>query len=250
MRLLGCMPGGTRGGMPRPRHRSPLRTACLALAWLTASASGGTELVLSPEASLLAVVTHRGGPAARLAHDHLVVAGDYRAGASFSPQDPSAARVAVEVPVGALVADDRALEERWFPRFRELGVLADPFKEASESDRAKIREAMLSAKQLDAERHPAISGRLTAVREQAARVGSVPFTHVATVELTVHGRTVSRDLAARFEEGEAGSVLLEAIGVLRFTDFGIEPYSAALGAVRNQDEFHLYVRLGGRPAER
>jgi hypothetical protein len=41
----------------------------------------------------------------------------------------------------------------------------------------------------------------------------------------------------------------EALGELRFTEFGIEPYTAALGAVKNADQFHLWVDLVATPAK-
>ncbi len=41
----------------------------------------------------------------------------------------------------------------------------------------------------------------------------------------------------------------EAVAEARFTEFGIEPYSAFFGAVRNADLFHFVVEIVARPAE-
>jgi YceI-like protein len=196
----------------------------------------------SPDEPLLAVITHKAGAAARMAHDHLVVARDARVETSFSSKKAEAARISVEFPVASLAVDDPKLQKLWYPRIHELGVLEEPFKEASEGDRAKIRASMLSDEQLDAAHHAAVSGKVVSVREERASIGAVAFTHVAKVALTIRGRTVERDFPARWEERD-GAPVLEALGTLRFTEFGIEPYSAFLGAVRNQDEFHVYVRL-------
>ncbi len=200
---------------------------------------------VAPEDSVLAVVTHKGGAAARLAHDHLVLAADAPTELEFSPRNPGGARFAAEIRVEGLQVDDPASQERWYPRLAELRILAEPFKRPSESDRAKIRRAMLSEEQLDLASHPTLEVRLVAVREEPATVGDVAFTHAVDVAWTIRGVEVQRPAAARWEEKE-GVVMIEAVGALRFTDFVIQPYSAVLGAVRNQDEFHVYLRLVGR----
>lgn len=224
------------------------RAALLLAAGLLAPAgraAAEAPLSLSPEDSVLAVVTHKAGPAARLAHDHLVVAGGDPPVVVFAPREAAATRFDVEVQVENLRIDEAALQERWYPRLAELGILAEPFEPPSEGDLAKIRKAMLSSEQLDLAGHPTLRARLLAVREAPSKLGGVAFTHAVDVAWTIRGVTVERPAAARWEES-AGAVILEAVGTLRFTDFGIEPYSAVLGAVRNADEFHVYLRLAGR----
>jgi hypothetical protein len=210
-----------------------------------APARGVSPFALTTEQSVLAVVTHKAGPAARLAHNHLVVASDVPAELAFAPGEPEATRFVAEIRTDGLAVDDPALQELWYPRLAELGVLSEPFEQPSESDRRKIREAMLSDEQLDGAAHPTLGVRLVAVRAEASQIGEVAFSHVADVEWTIRGATVMRTVAARWSE-EGGVVTLEAVGTLRFTDFGIEPYSAVFGAVRNADEFQVYARLVGR----
>ena len=66
--------------------------------------------------------------------------------------------------------------------------------------------------------------------------------------LEVHGETVERLVAARYSL-EDGVLTVEVVGSFAFTEFGIKPYSSALGALKNRDRFHLYVQLIATPAE-
>ena len=73
-------------------------------------------------------------------------------------------------------------------------------------------------------------------------VGGVTFDHMATVDVTVHGTTVSRDVPIRLEhDGE--SLRIEAVGRFEFEEFGIKPYSAFLGTVKVKNEFEIYLNL-------
>lgn len=200
------------------------------------------EVAIEAADSVLAVVTHKAGFASGMAHDHLVVARDFEARVAFSPERPEATSFAVEVPVAELVVDDPVLQERWFPEIAALGVLAEPFGRPSEEDRVKIRKAMLGRGQLDVERHPRLAARLVGIAAEPSRVGSVEHAYRLTVEVSLHGVTRRETFTGRLLEGEGGR-RLEAVGVLRSSDYGIEPYSAFLGAVKNRDELHVLVSL-------
>lgn len=225
--------------------RGAVRGLLLVPLLLAGSARVGAG-VLEPSAdeTVLAVVTHKGGIASGLAHDHFVVAGGYRLRVAFDAAAPERTELELEAPTTGLVVDDPALAEQWSPRVRELGILDEPFAAVSEKDRGKIRRAMLGGKQLDAERFPHITARLRSVRR--AEDGDERFGWLAEVTIGLHGHEIERTIPARYETDDDG-VTLEALATLRFTDFGIEPYSAFLGAVKNRDEFHLWVRVRARP---
>ena len=202
---------------------------------------------LDRETSLLAVLTHKGGFAAGLAHDHLVAATRYEARLELDPASPATALFELRVEAEGLEPDLAELQQEWYPRLAELGLLEEPFGSVSDKDRGKIRSAMLGGKQLDATRYPSISARLLRVREEASTAGEVSFTHQVTLQLEVRGRRVERSAAARYSL-EDDLLTMEALGHFTFTEFGIKPYSAALGAVRNRDGFQVYVHLKARPA--
>lgn len=221
-------------------------TPWLASILLTAGSlpTDGAEIVVDAEESLFAVVTHKGGVAAGQAHNHLVTAGDYRVALDFAPLNPLEASFELELAAEDLIVDRWDLEQAWYQRFVELGVLDEPWSELSEKTRSKIRGAMLGRKQLDAAKFPKIAARVTAIREKSTTVGEVSFDHEVTLALEMHGRIVEKAVSARYE-ADHGEIVVEAVGAFLFSDFGIKPYSAALGLVKNLDMFHVYLSLRG-----
>ncbi len=136
--------------------------------------------------------------------------------------------------------DDPAAKERWFPGITAAQLLDHPFATVSEADRATIRGHMLAKGQLDAAAYPSLSAELREVKARPSQRASKHYAYEAIVALTVHGKTVERPFAVNLEFG-GDAVHVEAAGAFRFSDFGITPYSALLGAVRNQDAFQVFV---------
>ncbi|MEO1370149.1 MAG: YceI family protein [Acidobacteriota bacterium] len=187
-------------------------------------------------ASVFAVITHKDGVAARLAHNHLVTAGEVDAELVFDPEAPESAGFRFEAPVEALQVDDPAAQAKWFPRIAELGLLDEEFTEVDAKDRAKIRKSMLSRKQLDVESYPTLSGATAAIKRDSEGL------YVVELELTVKGQAASRPVSARYSV-DGDRLRVEAWGRFEFTDFGIKPYSAMLGAVKNANGFHVFLQL-------
>jgi len=193
------------------------------------------------EQTLVAVVTHRAGFAARLAHNHLVVARDYSARVEFDPERIERALFDLEALVTDLDVDLPELKEAWEPRLAELDIVPE-LGAPSPDDRAEIRKTMLSDKQLDAEQFPRISVRVFGVRERPAMRGAIEFPFAADIEMMVHGETVTREAAARYTlEGDV--LEIEAVADFTFEEFGIEPYSAFLGSVKNENGFQVFLAL-------
>lgn len=220
----------------------------VALIMLGASlAQGGTHRV-AEDGSTFAVVTHKAGLGKGLAHNHLVVASAYDANVRFDPAAPMRTSLEFSTATSDLVADDAELRAAWYPRLEQLSILDQPFGSLSDKNREKIRRSMLAAGQLDAEGHPRIEAKIAGIRKEPARHGDTEFACVADLTLVVRGTSVTRPVAARHFE-EDGRTIIEAFGIFHFTDFGIKPYSAFLGAVRNRDDFHVYTRLTLVPLE-
>jgi hypothetical protein len=191
------------------------------------------------------VITHKAGLASTLAHNHCIYPASYTVEASSDGASPDQTHFLLKFPATALANDEDATSARWYPYLKAAGVLDVPFKKVCEADRKTIHEHMLAENQLDAEHFPNISAELKTVREQASTVGSKTFAYEGTVALTVHGKTVVHPFAANMDV--TGDIVhVEAVGTFSFTDFGIKPYSAVLGAVRNQDTFHVYVNAQAR----
>ena len=216
----------------------PLSVLLLALLAAMPAAAASVEVV--PERSILAVVTHKAGMASGMAHEHVIAAASYTAKLEFDPASPTATRFDFRAPVRDLVVDDPQVREPLFDRLEELGIVSEPFKKITEENRGEVRKAMLGPKQLDAEHFADISGTILEVKRKPKGDDAFPF--VVKIAFEAHGQRVEREIEARLAEAEGGYEL-EAFGEFAFSDFGIRPYSAFLGAVRNQDGFHLYVRL-------
>ena len=203
------------------------------------------EYTVDPERSLFAVITHKAGLAARLAHDHLVVAASPAVSLEFDPQRPEATRFTFVFAAERLEVDSPAARAASKGRLQELGIQTGDLPPVPDSDRIKVRAAMLGASQLDIARFSEIRAEVVRVEPRAAPAASEKPTETdggAGVRVTIHGRTVERLLQAKWSAAD-GALVAEVFGEYHFSEFGIDPYSAMLGAVRNTDNFHIYVRI-------
>ena len=219
-----------------------------AAAFLLVAAAGGQTLsaagvALDAEHSVLAVLTHKAGIASGLAHDHLVTAPLDALRLEFDAAAPEATRATLDLAVERLEIDHFAARANWKVRLRELGAGPEKLDPVTEEDRGKVREAMLGKSQLDAAGSPRLTAEL--VKLEKADGMKPPFDGRATIRLTIRGKTVERAIPATWRV-EGSGFTVEALGEFRFTEFGIRPYSAALGAVKNDDLFHLYVALASK----
>lgn len=193
------------------------------------------------EGSVFAVVTHKAGLASGLAHNHFVVADRFLAEFAFNQEDPTLSTLRFSTLSEDLIIDDPALQAAWIDRISALG-LVDEFGDLDEGDRAKVRAQMLSEDQLDPETYSVIGAHVTSIAESPTQVGEVQFDLLATVEVTIHGTTVTREVPIRYEQtGE--TLQIEGVGEFQFEEFGIKPYSAFLGAVKVQNDFEIYLNL-------
>lgn len=192
-----------------------------------------TTWTLDPEKSRLYVRVYRdeAAMASGLAHDHAVLATGWTGSVSVDPASPEVCRVAFDLPVAGLVPDPDTLR-------RTVGLPGT----LSEGQRSTIREHMLDAGQLWAARFPDITWRSERCR---VRDGSVDVTGRLSVRGV--GLTLTVPMQWHLEDGA-----LVATGGFsaRATDFGFEPYSAMLGAVRNQDRMDFVVEVRGRQTGR
>lgn len=225
------------------RHRIPMLPAIVLLASaLLAGAASGDAFTLDTENSIFAIVTHKSGSFAWLSHNHLIYAEDYDAELTIDGNDLSTVAFRIEFPAKNLVVSDAEGHKRWNPSVLEAGLLDKPLEKTSPKNRQKIRENMLSKKQLDAEQFPKIAAALTKVREDKAEEPGHTHTHLAAIEITLHGQTLTRDFPAKIAL-EEGTLHIEVTASCNFTDFGIEPYSALGGLIKNRDHFDVYVNL-------
>ncbi len=197
------------------------------------------------DGSILAVITHKGGVAKGLAHNHFIYAGKYDLELQASESEPEKMVFELSLPVEKLVVDEYKTAKKYYPRLEATQILDEAFSEQSDKNRAKVKKAMLGKKQLNAKKHATIKASLTGIKAKSTTLGGESFSHELAVTITILGVPVKTELAANLS-WQDGAFHLEAIGDVKFSDFGMDPYSAMLGAVSNQDRFHIYVNLVAR----
>lgn len=180
--------------------------------------------------SALAVRTWKTGAGASLAHDHVVRAQRFSGKVSLGDSGkPETLQLELVVEVASLIPDE--------PETRRKYHL--PNKPVPEDDRQKVQEAMLGDGQLDAAKFPTITFVVSKVyREESGALQCLG-------KLTLHG--VTRELQFPITV-KAGDRQVEGDAQVRFrtSDFGVKPYSALLGLIRNKDEVELQVHLVAR----
>ena len=183
------------------------------------------DYVVDTGRSELVVRLFKGGIGAAVAHNHAIRATEYKGKASFDPENPTAARIRVEVRADSLVADEPDVRTRY-------GLT----KRISKGDRRKIQATMLSAEQMDVNRYPTIEFRSTRIEEQSEG------RYIVTGDLSIHGVTQPVTFPATVEKEDDG---VRGRATIRFkqSDFGIKPYHAMFGAVRNRDKAVLYIDI-------
>ncbi len=176
---------------------------------------------LGPGDGSVVIRTGREGAAARMGHDLTLEATRWRATITVDVDEPSNSRASASVDAASLVVRDAS--------GGPTGLNA--------SQRAEI-EAIVRTKVLDADRHPRITFRSTAVHDEGRRAFIVG-------RLSLAGSTRPIRLDLRLAPSRTPRMVATAL--VAQSEFGIEPYSALLGALRVKDQVAvtIEVRLSG-----
>jgi polyisoprenoid-binding protein YceI len=187
--------------------------------------AGPRTYTLDAKKSSFVVQVFKAGAASALAHDHVIHATGMYGTVVLDAADRAAAKVEVTVPTKSLVNDDPVMRKRY-------GLDG----EINEKDRAAILANMRHPDQLDVEVHPTITFTSTSVQAGAGSAMTL------NGNLTIRGKT--KAISMPVDVSVKGNTI-DGKGTVRLktSDFGIEPYSAFLGAVKNQDQIVLHVRL-------
>ncbi len=227
--------------------RKTLLLICMSVFGAALPGSAASLRVVAEE-SVFAVVTHKGGLGAALAHNHFVTADMAGAVLDFDVENPLGTRFRLLARVEELLVDAPGKHERWSSRIQELAILDTGPAEISDGNRSKIREAMLGKKQLDSASFPDLEVELESLSRRSLQVGDTEFPFEALLLVKIHGETRRVKAAVRFQWDD-DTLHFEGVATAKFSDFGIKPYSAMLGAVKNLDEFHFYLSLRARSAQ-
>lgn len=189
-----------------------------AAAWYRQAAAAGSKvLVIDPAQSLIAVTVRRGGPLARLGHDHVVAS---RRVTGFAA--PQAGRADFSFRLDQMSVDEPALR-------KEAGLDTTPSDAAIEGTRANMLD-----KVLEAQRYPVVALHAESLAGQGYRLS-----------ITLQGVTRTVDATARVEHS-VNAVTASGALILRQSDFGITPMSVMGGALTVQDTMELRYRIVAR----
>lgn len=214
--LAGC------AGPQRPRPSSAAPPPALTATYAAAATAGREVYRLDAAASQVLILVDKAGPLARFGHRHVIEAGGLR---GFALRTADGGRADLEFPATGLEVDPPALRESLGPRY------AEPLDADA---RTGTRQNMLGASVLDAARFPWITLAVTA----ASGDNPVPL----AVRITLHG--VTRKLKTRgLVVHHDRDLFADGSFAVKQSEFGIKPYSIALGALRVKDLLEIRYRL-------
>ncbi len=202
-------------GFPAPARPAPAAPATPGQSWQVVG-------------SRLEVRVYRDGPMQKLGHDHLVTS-DRVAGDVVLRDPVTATSFELSLPLESLVVDDAAA------RAAAGGEFAAP---VPAQDAEGTRRNMLGGRLLDAVRQPVMTLASESIvgepggYEARVRVSLAGGEHLVTVPFSV---TIEGDI-----------MKAHAHFSLKHADLGLEPFSAALGALKVRDDFEVELALEAR----
>ena len=187
---------------------------------------GKRTFAIDTKKSSIVIQVFKDGAAAALAHDHVVDVRDFSGSIVADAADPASATVEVTAKTASFFNDESKLRKKF-------GLDG----EMSEKDRKSIEDNMKSTEQLDVAGFPTVKFVSSSVSKDGARLK-------LNGKVTLHG--VTKDVSMPLEaKVEGDTVTGTATFRLKTSDYGIKPYSALLGAVKNKDEIVLHLHLVG-----
>lgn len=178
--------------------------------------------------SLVEIRAFRGGPFARLGHNHVISSVDV-GGLVLLTADPADSQADLYLPVATMVIDDPELRKKAGTKFSSS---------PSESDIRGTRDNMLGDKLLDAAHYSYVRLGVRGLR------GAFPDP-VANVELEVRGTIIPRPVSVNVLLRDC-SLTAQGELSIRQTDFGVKPFSVLGGVLRVKDEVQVMFRIEAR----
>jgi polyisoprenoid-binding protein YceI len=167
------------------------------------------------------------GMGAALAHNHAVAATGWTGTATWDPEDLSACKLSISLPVSGLDADPSSLRKIAGKGFES---------EIGDGMRGDIKKNMLSEEQLWESKHKTITFEST---------GCSPKGEFAKLsgKFTLRGVTKTISLPVSVKAGETFTI--KGNFNINATDFGFQPYSAMFGQIANENQMNVSLNLSG-----
>jgi polyisoprenoid-binding protein YceI len=189
---------------------------------------GATVYEVDSRSTQLSILVFRGGKLARLGHNH-VMTSQHVSGRVWLHPEFARSGFELSFPVAELVVDDAQAR---------LAAGSDFPPDIPQADKDGTRRNMLKPELLDAERYPQ-------VKLHSARLGGTLQAPTVTASITIKDATREVEVPVKISvEGTQLSANGE-FDVLQ-TQFGIKPFSVALGALEVQDRLHIKFAIVAR----
>src|SRR5262245_48600849 len=186
---------------------------------------GATVYEVSSQSSQLAISVFAVGNFSNLGHNHVMTSQNL-SGRVWVHPDFARSGFELSFPVAQLIVDDADAR-------RAAGSDFPP--EIPQSDKDGTRKNMLKPEVLDGEHYPEVKLR-------SAKVGGTLEAPQVTAHITI--KETSRDVEVPMKIEVAGANLTASgeFDVLQ-TEFGMKPFSVALGALEVQDKLHIKFKV-------
>jgi polyisoprenoid-binding protein YceI len=184
--------------------------------------AGANIYRIDPAQSHVHVLVYRGGPMARFGHNHVMTVRGLSGRVWFHPQAVARSGFEMRFPVAQMIVDDRDARLVAGPEFPP---------DVPEKDKVGTRMNMLREAVLNGAAHPHIELRSIAVN------GVLPVVQIAAA-ITLKGVTREVQVPAVVSIDEQ-RLQVQGEFTIRQTDFGITPFSVAMGAVQVADELRI-----------
>lgn len=182
---------------------------------------GTTVFTVNAQQSQVHVFVYKGGTLARFGHNH-VMSVQSLSGRVWMHESAARRGFEFSFAVGDLLVDDP--DDR-----RSAGSEFPP--EIPQADRDGTRRNMLRDEVLDAEHFPTVTLRSLSIGDPMAASPII-------VRVTLKGQSKDIDTTAAVDVAGARLTAKGEFDILQ-TDFGIKPFSAALGALEVQNRLHV-----------
>ena len=186
------------------------------------------DYVLTPDTSILEVLVRYDRGSLIAGHDHIARAKTFTGTVTWDDTDVTRCRINIQFPVSALVIDPPGSRQRY-----ELEGTT------SEGDKRKITQNMLGKHVLNAASFADISFTSTACKPAGSKVAVMGT-------LSIHG--VGAEVTANMRVS-ATAEAFSAKGEFKATHgtFGMKPFTALMGSLRNDDGLTFFVDVKGTP---
>jgi polyisoprenoid-binding protein YceI len=207
--------------------RQSQRAIVALIALWSVQARAETYELIEAQSFLYVEVRPDKGLLSKVAHQHVVRATKWTGSVKYEESAPEKCQVLIEIPVADLTVDEPVMRKR---------LKYD--KPIADGDRKRVRDSMLDDDQLDGEKF----GKITFASTGCKKIGEGKIEVTGDLEI----RGVKKRVTVPMEV-QLGGGKLRAKGQFALThkDFGFEPYSAALGAIKNDEALTFNVRAIG-----